>query len=147
MSKYSGHGSRKGNEADMLLDHLTNIPFPLRSHSIRFSTTSYSFKLESNYKSCNEVRRSCVICTTFWLVASQISSHNTARASDVTVKVNINLIFIFYWKLIAKKVLYALSITRAPSRHFFECFPSYRRRYFNSFIYYFLIIYLCVLLP
>ena len=36
-----------------------NIPFPLRSHSIRFSTSSYSFKLESDCKFCNEVTTSC----------------------------------------------------------------------------------------
>ena len=28
---------------------LTNISLPLRSHSIRFSSTSYSFKLEADY--------------------------------------------------------------------------------------------------
>ena len=37
----------------------------------------------------NEVRRRCVIFTTFWLVA-QISSHNIACAINVTVKVKIN---------------------------------------------------------
>ena len=35
---------------------LTNIPFPLRPHSIQFSTTSYTFKLETDYKFCNEVK-------------------------------------------------------------------------------------------
>ena len=30
--------------------------FPLRSHSIRFSTGTYSFKLETDYNFCNEVK-------------------------------------------------------------------------------------------
>ena len=34
----------------------TNISFPLRSHSIRFSTGSYSIKLETDNISCNEVK-------------------------------------------------------------------------------------------
>ena len=35
---------------------LTNVSFPLLSHPIRFSTSSYSFKLETDYKFCNEVK-------------------------------------------------------------------------------------------
>ena len=33
--------------------------FPLRSHFIRFSTGTYSFKLETDYNFCNEVKE-CV---------------------------------------------------------------------------------------
>ena len=72
---------------------LTNIPFPLRSHFMRFSTTSYSFKLEDDYRFCNNVRRRCVISTTFWLGVAQISSHNTARVSIVTVKDTMFLLY------------------------------------------------------
>ena len=35
---------------------LTNISFQLRSHSIRFSTGTHSFKLETDYNFCNEVK-------------------------------------------------------------------------------------------
>ena len=33
---------------DQLANFKTNISFPLRSHSIRFSTGSYSFKIETD---------------------------------------------------------------------------------------------------
>ena len=41
-----------------VLDQLAkpNFPFPLRSHSIRFSTGTYSFKLETDYNFYNEVK-------------------------------------------------------------------------------------------
>ena len=58
----------------------TNIPFPLRSHSIQFSSSSFSVKLDSNCNFCNEVTSSCDHHVTF----DQAIWRHTSRARTVT---------------------------------------------------------------
>ena len=57
-------------------------------------------------------------------------NYNTARASDVTVKVNINLIFIWTESWLLKRYATLFLLQKNFRRHF-EHFPSNRCRYFD----------------
>ena len=65
-------------------DHCLSFyfPFPLRSYSIRFSTGSYSFKLETDYNFCNEVKEGMSAIRRFYCPRENI------RHTDITVAFN-----------------------------------------------------------
>ena len=60
---------KKGGSHDFLLQKVS-ASTALRSHSISFSTSTYSFKLETGYNFCNEVKKGV---SAIWLVCTGIT--------------------------------------------------------------------------
>ena len=95
----------------------TNIPFLLRSHSIQFSTSSYSFKLESDCRFCNEVTSSCDICASLWLAKwSDVILHARILSHHAPVKIpkSKHNFQCLYFNLIAEGI-YGISQTKSLS--------------------------------
>ena len=106
----NAHCLQRGNVHSQY--HLKRIRNKNVQYSIWSSTTSYTSKLETDCKFCNQVRRRCVVCATLigqakWCHAARIH-FVTPRTSEShylkIVKSKYNLQF-FHWTWIAEDIL------------------------------------------